>query len=176
MTLLDRILARGPELPSDPVVAARIERHLRRVQPDPLFRQRLRSVVVNRYVATREGLALPALRPRPRRQMGLLGRGVLYASLLTAGSVTAVGAASQGSLPGDALYGVKLGIEQLRIQVAPPSLRDDLAALALRFAAGLSAEEAAVVMGRRAGTVRGLTFRAIASLRRRLLTDEARGR
>jgi RNA polymerase sigma-70 factor (ECF subfamily) len=41
-------------------------------------------------------------------------------------------------------------------------------ALALRFAAGLSAEEAAEVMGRRAGTVRGLTFRAIASLRRHL--------
>jgi RNA polymerase sigma-70 factor (ECF subfamily) len=45
---------------------------------------------------------------------------------------------------------------------------DQQEALALRFAAGLSAEEAARVMGRRAGTVRGLTFRAIASLRRRM--------
>ena len=45
---------------------------------------------------------------------------------------------------------------------------DQQEALSLRFAAGLSAEEAAAVMGRRAGTVRGLTFRAIASLRRRL--------
>jgi RNA polymerase sigma-70 factor, ECF subfamily len=45
---------------------------------------------------------------------------------------------------------------------------DQQEALALRFAAGLSAEEAAQVMGRRAGTVRGLTFRAIASLRRRM--------
>ncbi len=45
---------------------------------------------------------------------------------------------------------------------------DQQEALTLRFASGLSAEEAAVVMGRRAGTVRGLTFRAIASLRRRL--------
>lgn len=44
-------------------------------------------------------------------------------------------------------------------------------ALALRFAAGLSAEEAARVMGRRAGTVRGLTFRAIASLRRHLIQE-----
>jgi len=131
MTLLDRILARGPELPSDPIIAARIERHLRRIQPDPLFRQRLRSVVVNRYVASREGLALPALRPRARRQMGLLGRGVLYASLVTAASVSAVGAAAQGSLPGDALYGVKLEIEELRMRVAPPGLRDDLAAMAL---------------------------------------------
>ncbi len=46
---------------------------------------------------------------------------------------------------------------------------DQQEALALRFAAGLSAEEAAQVMGRQAGTVRGLTFRAIATLRRRLL-------
>ena len=44
---------------------------------------------------------------------------------------------------------------------------DQQEALSLRFAAGLSAEEAAAVMGRRAGTIRGLTFRAIASLRRR---------
>ena len=49
---------------------------------------------------------------------------------------------------------------------------DQQEALALRFAAGLSAEEAAVVMGKRAGTVRGLTFRAIGSLRRLLLPEE----
>jgi RNA polymerase sigma-70 factor, ECF subfamily len=49
---------------------------------------------------------------------------------------------------------------------------DQQEALALRFAAGLSAEEAAEVMGKRAGTVRGLTFRAIASLRRLLLPQE----
>jgi RNA polymerase sigma factor (sigma-70 family) len=48
---------------------------------------------------------------------------------------------------------------------------DQQEALALRFAAGLSAEEAAVVMGKRAGTVRGLTFRAIATLRRLLLSE-----
>jgi RNA polymerase sigma-70 factor, ECF subfamily len=49
---------------------------------------------------------------------------------------------------------------------------DQQEALALRFAAGLSAEEAAEVMGKRAGTVRGLTFRGIASLRRLLLPEE----
>lgn len=49
---------------------------------------------------------------------------------------------------------------------------DQQEALALRYAAGLSAEEAARVMGRRAGTIRGLTFRAIESLRR-LLEDRA---
>jgi RNA polymerase sigma-70 factor (ECF subfamily) len=45
---------------------------------------------------------------------------------------------------------------------------DQREALALRYAAGLSAEEAAQIMGRQAGTIRGLTFRAIESLRRHL--------
>ena len=41
-------------------------------------------------------------------------------------------------------------------------------AIALRFFAGLSAREAAVAMGKQEGTVRGIQFRAIAALRRRL--------
>ncbi len=41
-------------------------------------------------------------------------------------------------------------------------------AIELRFFAGLSAKEAAEVMGRQEGTVRGLQFRAIAALRRDL--------
>ena len=45
---------------------------------------------------------------------------------------------------------------------------DQQEAIALRYAAGLTADEAAKVMGRRAGTVRGLTFRAIEALRRHL--------
>ena len=45
---------------------------------------------------------------------------------------------------------------------------DQQEAIALRYAVGLSAEEAARVMGRKAGTIRGLTFRAIESLRRHL--------
>ena len=45
---------------------------------------------------------------------------------------------------------------------------DQQEALALRYAAGLSADEAARVMGRKAGTIRGLTFRAIEALRRHL--------
>lgn len=51
---------------------------------------------------------------------------------------------------------------------------DQQEALALRYAAGLSAEEAARVMGRKAGTVRGLTFRAIESLRRHLTHEPDR--
>ena len=41
-------------------------------------------------------------------------------------------------------------------------------AIALRFFAGLSAREAAEAMGKQEGTVRGIQFRAIASLRRHL--------
>jgi len=48
---------------------------------------------------------------------------------------------------------------------------DQQEAIALRYSAGLSTEEAAQVMGRRAGTIRGLTFRAIESLRRFLSPD-----
>src|SRR5438477_401347 len=48
---------------------------------------------------------------------------------------------------------------------------DQQEAIVLRFVAGLSAEEAAQVMGRRAGTIRGLTFRAIGALRRHLNED-----
>ena len=45
---------------------------------------------------------------------------------------------------------------------------DQREAVALRFFAGLSAREAAGVMGRHEGTIRGLQFRAIAALRRQL--------
>jgi RNA polymerase sigma-70 factor, ECF subfamily len=45
---------------------------------------------------------------------------------------------------------------------------DQREAIELRFFAGLSAKEAAEAMGRQEGTVRGLQFRAIASLRREL--------
>jgi len=51
---------------------------------------------------------------------------------------------------------------------------DQQEALTLRYASGLTAEEAAQVMGRRAGTVRGLTFRAIESLRRHLVREADR--
>ena len=132
MTLLDRILERGYEMPIDPIIASRLERHMQRIKPDALFQRRLRGQVVNRYVATREGM-VAATRPvrLPRRSLSLLGRGMLYASLLTAVSATAVGAAAQQSLPGDMLYGVKLELESIRMELAPANMRDDLAAMAL---------------------------------------------
>lgn len=50
---------------------------------------------------------------------------------------------------------------------------DQQEAIALRYGAGLSADEAARVMGRQAGTIRGLTFRAITTLRRIMTADSA---
>ena len=58
--------------------------------------------------------------------------------------------------------------EETEAQVARSLTPDQQEAIALRYAVGLSAEEAARVMGRRAGTIRGLTFRAVESLRRLL--------
>jgi RNA polymerase sigma-70 factor (ECF subfamily) len=59
------------------------------------------------------------------------------------------------------------------VAAALASLTDDQRdAIALRFFAGLSAREAAEVMGKQEGTVRGLQFRAIAALRRQLGIDE----
>jgi RNA polymerase sigma-70 factor (ECF subfamily) len=55
------------------------------------------------------------------------------------------------------------------IGAALAALTDDQReAIELRFFAGLSAREAADVMGRQEGTIRGLQFRAIAALRRHL--------
>lgn len=70
----------------------------------------------------------------------------------------------------DGLESITLRGEEVReLRAAIADLTpDQQEALALRYAAGLSADEAAQVMGRRAGTVRGLTFRAIGRLRKRL--------
>ncbi len=86
-------------------------------------------------------------------------------------------------LPEDYDPGNTLGLEALSVRgeeirelrIAIRRLTgDQQEALALRFAAGLSAEETAQVMGRQAGTVRGLTFRAIAALRRHLAEEPKR--
>jgi RNA polymerase sigma-70 factor (ECF subfamily) len=56
-----------------------------------------------------------------------------------------------------------------RVAVALADLTDDQReVIELRFFAGLSTHEAAEAMGRNEGTIRGLQFRAIASLRRSL--------
>jgi len=59
------------------------------------------------------------------------------------------------------------------VAVALAALTDEQReAITLRFFAGLSAREAAAVMGKQEGTIRGLQFRAIAALRRQLRIDE----
>lgn len=110
-----------------------LQRHLRRqaigLGPDPLFGRRLRGELLNRHVAMREGAAPTT--GAVRAEMGRLGRACLYASVLIAAGVGGTMAASQGALPGDALYPVKLEIEQLRLQALPAEHHDDLAAAML---------------------------------------------
>ena len=79
---------------------------------------------------------------------------------------------------GDGLDALAVADEEVReLQAAISRLTpDQQEALALRFAAGLSADEAAAVMGRQAGTIRGLTFRAIGALRRHLGVEQVTDR
>lgn len=88
------------------------------LEPDPLFERRLRSQVLGRYVAAREGAGVPE-GARSTKQMGRLGRAVLYASFVLGLSVTSVMAASQQAVPGDVLYPLKRDIEALRHRVLP---------------------------------------------------------
>jgi RNA polymerase sigma-70 factor, ECF subfamily len=71
---------------------------------------------------------------------------------------------------GIGLEALSLRQEEIReLQAAVQRLTpDQREALVLRYAGGLTADEAAQVMGRQAGTIRGLTFRAIEALRRQL--------
>jgi hypothetical protein len=119
---------RPPAIFSDEAV----ERYLAAIRaelgPDPHFRRRLRGQVLNRYVAAREGIGDA---PTAGRSMGRLGRAVLYASFTLAFSVTGVMAASQEALPGELLYPLKRQVEELRVQVLPAHLHDDLATYAL---------------------------------------------
>jgi hypothetical protein len=126
MAAIGRPRRNGMDLALDDPIARRIQDAFTSAQVDPLFRRRLRSDVVNRYVAIREGhLAVRAV-GRPLAHggvMGRLGRACLYASVALVGSAAGVLAASQTALPGDALYDVKLRIDALRLEAAPPDLR-----------------------------------------------------
>jgi RNA polymerase sigma-70 factor (ECF subfamily) len=74
--------------------------------------------------------------------------------------------------PADGMLLEALSLREEEIRELKAAIRaltpDQREALALRYGAGMSAEEAARVMGRQAGTIRGLTFRAIEALRRNL--------
>jgi RNA polymerase sigma-70 factor (ECF subfamily) len=97
-----------------------------------------RNVVIDHIRTAREHVDLDGLAERPGRDAGP------EAQVLARQEMDAVAAALE-----------RLTEEQ----------RD---AIALRFFAGLSAREAAEAMGKQEGTVRGVQFRAIASLRRHL--------
>ena len=102
------------------------------LQPDPLFVRRLRGETVNRYVAVRESGRAAAVSDRiEHASLGRLGRACLYASFVFAATAASVLAASQDALPGDALYTLKVRMEQVRLDVLPAHLHDDLYAYTL---------------------------------------------
>ena len=126
MSVMDFLRRRPGDLsPDDPMVRL-LSDAFDAARPDPLFRRRLRGEVLNRYVATREGIAVRAA-ARGRSRMGVIGRSVLYASVALAGSAAVTLAGSQAAMPGDPLYEVKLRIDALRMHAVPTHLRDDLA-------------------------------------------------
>jgi len=120
---------RPAPIASDAAVRRYIDAIRRQIEPDPLFRRRLRGEVVNRFVAQKQGVALAGVRRHSR--MGALGRACLYASFALGVSVTGVMAASDAAIPGDLLYGLKRGIETMRLDVLPEQYRDELATYAL---------------------------------------------
>lgn len=125
-------LFRSSLRPPMPLSDEAIERYVAAIRaeldPDPLFRRRLRGHVLNRFVAAREGTA----GERPvAKEMTRIGRAALYASVALAISVTGAMAASQQAAPGDVLYPLKRDIEDLRLRVLPDRFHDDLAAYAL---------------------------------------------
>lgn len=128
---LFRSTLRPPPTSSDEAVRRYLLAVRAGIEPDPLFRRRLRGLVVNHHVAVREGLERPALSRTGARAMGAIGRACLYASVAIAASVGGTMAASQGALPGDALYPVKRQVEALRLQALPAAFHDDLAVYTL---------------------------------------------
>jgi hypothetical protein len=150
-------VGRAPGDPTGPAFET-VEQWLRdvgpRLEPDPLFRQRLRSDVMNAWVAAREGLGEPLYGGALEKRMGTLGRACLYASVALCASVAGVMAASSQSLPGEPLYAIKLRVEELRLEALPTQFHDELAinALAERIhemdrlaAAGMGADAIAML-------------------------------
>ena len=123
MALLAQLRRQLPPEPPDESTVARLHAVLAELDPDPLFRRRLRGRLLNSYVAVHEGM-----RPAPPSvsRRGRVGRAALYAGLTVAIGATAVGAASRNALPGDPLYGAKMAIEQLQMELAPAGVKPAL--------------------------------------------------
>ncbi len=100
-----RLRKEPPPQPDDEMEAS-MRAALAELDPDPLFRRRLRGRVLNGYVEVREGMRpLP-----PSGRAGRIGRAALYASMTAALAAGAVAAVSNDALPGDPLYGAKIVI------------------------------------------------------------------
>jgi uncharacterized protein DUF5667 len=82
---------------------------------DPAFRLRARNQMLAAAARQRQARRWNPLRSWPRPAVRLAFAGALVAALLV-GGLTAV-AASDGSLPGDPLYAVKLGTEQAQLSL-----------------------------------------------------------
>jgi hypothetical protein len=123
MALLAQLRRQLPPEPPDESTVARLRAVMAELDPDPLFRRRLRGRLLNNYVAVHEGM-----RPAPPSvsRRGKVGRAALYAGLTVAIGATAVGAASRDALPGDPLYGAKMAIEQLQMELAPAGVKSAL--------------------------------------------------
>jgi hypothetical protein len=119
---------RPPSVLSDEAVERYLAAIRAELSPDPLFRRRLRGSLVNRFVAAREGHRVGAAAAVAAREMGRLGRAVLYASFALGVGVTGVMAGSQRAIPGEIFYPLKLQIEEIRAYVLPAHLQDQLAA------------------------------------------------
>ena len=125
MALLAQLRRQLPPEPPDESTVARLRAVMAELDPDPLFRRRLRGRLLNNYVAVHEGMR-PA--PTSASRTGMVRRAALYAALTVAVGATAVGAASRNALPGDPLYGAKMAIEQLQMELAPAGVKPALQA------------------------------------------------
>jgi hypothetical protein len=97
---------------------------------DPAFRLRVRNRMLAAAAHQRQARSRNPLRGWPRPAVRLAFVGAFVAALLVGGLSAA--AASDGSLPGDPLYGVKLGTERAQLTLTFNSA--DRARLQLRFA------------------------------------------
>lgn len=130
---LQDILRRYPADRDELIALLRLSVDLGTLAPppaDPAFRLRTRNRMLAAAAQRRQaGHRQPlAFLPRPALRLALAGA---FAVALVVGGLTAA-AASDTSLPGDPLYGVKLGVEQAQLAVAFDAAAR--ARLQLRFA------------------------------------------
>lgn len=158
---------------------------------DPAFRLRTRNRMLAAATRQRQVRSWNSLRPLSRRMARLIVAGA-GAATLALGGVTAA-AASERSLPGDPLYGVKLGLEQAQLTTTfDPAGR---ARLQLRFASNRLAEarrliaagrlndgiqlinryDAAVAQFNQSTATSAFDTRAVAELSRAVADREAEG-